>query len=384
MTTQAPTPRRTVDVLPTSPEQHAAFLRNRRHSQGPGTVSFLQHSSWAGVKQDWSSERLGWFDSAGRQTGAALVLYRRFPGSPRSFAYLPEGPVIDWASPDLDRLLEALLSHLTNAGAFAVRMGPPLSLRRWSAATLKEAVGPGRRIGDVVPDTVDPLGAAVAERLREAGWRRCGADAQPRHAFEVPLAGRSRDDVWSGFNQEWRRNVKKASRSRVSAEIADAGLLPVFHALLTVTELRNGFALGRGLEYFQRQYRMLNEEEAGRMRLYVARYGQEVLAAHTMITVGPRVWYQTGGSADHRRDVRPSHALQWRMMRDAIAQGAGVYDMRGVPDTLDPSERSFGLVRWKLGTGGEVAESLGEWDLPLHGTVNRTLHRALRVYLARR
>ncbi|MFF0447381.1 lipid II:glycine glycyltransferase FemX [Streptomyces sp. NPDC004609] len=367
-----------------SPEPHAAFLAERSRSGGPGTVSFLQHGSWAGVKQGWEAERLGWFGAAGHQIGAALVLYRRFPGSPRSFAYIPEGPVIDWASPELDSWLAPLLRHLRLAGAFAVRMGPPLSLRRWGAKTLKAVVGPGRRIGDAVPDRVDPLGATIAERLRETGWRRCDSDAQPRHGFEVPLAGRSLDDVWSGFNQEWRRNIKKAGRAGVSAEVADAGLLPDFHELLKLTELRDGFTLGRGLEYFQRQYRVLNEEEPGRMRLYVARYEAEILAAHTMITAGDRVWYQTGASADHRREVRPSHALQWRMMRDAVAQGARVYDMRGVPDTLDPSDRAFGLMRWKLGTGGEVAESLGEWDLALDGAVNRTLHRALRAYLARR
>ncbi|MGW6454917.1 lipid II:glycine glycyltransferase FemX [Streptomyces sp. NPDC055078] len=384
MTTHARNPQRTMRVVPTSAEHHSGFLRTRHRSGEPGRVSFLQHGSWAGVKADWDSQRLGWFDSAGRQSGAALVLYRRVPGSPRSFAYIPEGPVIDWASPDLDGWLEPLLAHLLDAGAFAVRMGPPLSVRRWSASCLKSVAGPGRRIGDALPDRVDPLGASVAERLRESGWRRCAADAQPRHTFEVPLRGRTLDYVWSGFNQEWRRNIRKSARAGVSVEIADAGRLPDFHRLLKITEQRDGFSLGRSLEYFQRQYQVLNEEEPGRMRLYLARYGDETLAAHTMITAGHRVWYQTGASASHRREVRPSHALQWRMMRDAVAQGAEVYDMRGVPNTLDPSDRSFGLMRWKLGTGGEVAETLGEWDLPLPGALNRALHRALGAYLSRR
>ena len=60
----------------------------------------------------------------------------------------------------------------------------------------------------------------------------------------------------------------------------------------------------------------------GRMRLYLASYQGEVLAAHTMNVVGRRVWYQTGASASHRREVRPSHALQWRMLQDAFKHGA--------------------------------------------------------------
>ncbi|UCM87051.1 aminoacyltransferase [Streptomyces marincola] len=383
------------EVVRLTAAEHLAFLREGAAGAGPcpGRVSFLQTPAWAGVKQGWTGESLGWRDAAGRLRGAALVLYRQLPGSRRSFAYLPEGPVIDWAAPDLGGLLAPLLDHLRGAGAFAVRMGPPLAYRRWSARSLKAATGPGRRVGDLLPDLVEPLGAAVADRLREAGWRRCGEedaggarDAQPRLVFEVPLAGRSVDDLWSGLNQEWRRNVKRAAKAGVSARLSDRSELPLFHDLLGVTERRDGFRLGRSLEYYQRQFAVLNEQQPGSMRLYTAVYAGQVLAAHTLLRSpdGARAWYQTGASADHLREVRPSNALQWRMINDAHQEGAAVYDMRGVPDTLDPGERPFGLLRWKLGTGGEAVEMLGEWELTLSGAVNRTLHRAMQTYLARR
>lgn len=375
---------RSHEVLTTTAEQHLGYLDSL-----PGQASFLQYPSWAAVKAGWKAERLGWFDSSGRQCGAAQVLYRQLPGTRRYFAYLPEGPVVDWADPRLPHLLQPLLDHLRSAGAFAVRMGPPLPYRRWNAATLKEAVGPGRRVGDVLPDLVDPVGAAVADRLRAAGWRRCGeegdsGDAQPRYLFEVPLVSRGLDDLWAGLNQEWRRNIKKAAKADVEPCVGTADYLPEFYRLLQLTERRDGFRLGRSLDYFQRQYRELNGEEPGRMRLYLAWHDGAVLAAHTLIVAGRRAWYQTGASADHRREVRPSNALQWRMLRDAHALGAEVYDMRGVPDVLDPQERPFGLMRWKLGTGGQVVETLGEWELALEGAVNKTLHRAMQRYLARR
>lgn len=154
---------RSYEVLTTTAEQHLGYLDSL-----PGQASFLQYPSWAAVKAGWKAERLGWFDGSGRQCGAAQVLYRQLPGTRRYFAYLPEGPVVDWADPRLPHLLQPLLDHLRSAGAFAVRMGPPLPYRRWHAATLKEAVGPGRRVGDVLPDLVDPVGAAVADRLRAA------------------------------------------------------------------------------------------------------------------------------------------------------------------------------------------------------------------------
>ncbi|MEU5432899.1 peptidoglycan bridge formation glycyltransferase FemA/FemB family protein [Streptomyces sp. NPDC020719] len=364
--------------------EYRSFLAMR------GGVSFLQHPSWAEVKDQWSSERVGWHLDNGELKGAALVLYRQFPGTRKYFAYLPEGPVADWADPEIDRWLGPLLRHLRRAGAFAVRIGPSPAYRRWNAALLKSSTGPGRRIGDVLATEVDPLGTAVAERLRARGWKRCGgdddgdADAQPRFVFQVPLAGRRPDQLWSGLNQEWRRNVRTAKKAGVQVLVGGAAELPEFYRLLRITEERDGFRLGRDLAYYQRQYAVLNNEQPGRMRLYLAVHQGEILAAHTMISTGRRVWYQTGASADHRREVRPSNALQWQMLLDAHALGAEVYDMRGIPSTLDPGDRPFGLLRWKLGTGGQVVETLGEWETPMNGTANHALYRAFQAYLARR
>ncbi|WP_031070780.1 lipid II:glycine glycyltransferase FemX [Streptomyces sp. NRRL S-118] len=372
-------------------ETYRAFLASRDGAAlGAG---FLQCPSWADVKEGWRAQLVGWGPDpqAGRLTGVALVLLRPLPGTRKYFAYLPEGPVADWADPDIDGWLGPLLEHLRGAGAFAVRIGPSPAYRRWDAALLKSLGGPDRRLGDVLASEVDPLGTAVADRLRARGWRRCGGDgsgddgdAQPRHVFHVPLAGRSTEDLWSGLNQEWRRNVRRARKEGVEVVVGSAADLPEFYRLLRITEERDGFRLGRSLSYYERQYAALNAEEPGRMKLYLARHRGEVLAAHTMITVGHRVWYQTGASADHRREVRPSNALQWRMLLDAHALGADVYDMRGVPSTLDPGERAYGLLRWKLGTGGQVVETLGEWERALGGTANQTLHRAFQAYLNRR
>ncbi|MFF4934863.1 lipid II:glycine glycyltransferase FemX [Streptomyces griseofuscus] len=378
---------RAVRLEPVTADTYRAFLASRAGTRLG--ASFLQCPSWAVVKEGWQARLYGW----GRQPhtgdldGVALVLLRQFPGTRKYFAYLPEGPVVDWSAP-MDGWLDALLDRLRAEGAFAVRIGPSLTYRRWDAARLKSSAGPGVRLADVLATEVDPLGTAVAEQLRDRGWRRCGedaaADAQPRHVFRVPLAGLGTDDMWAGLHQAWRRNVRRAHKEGVEVTVGGAADLPEFFRLLRITEERDGFRLGRSLAYYQRQYAALNAEEPGRMRLYLARLHGEVLAAHTMITVGNRIWYQTGASADHRREVRPSNALQWRMMLDAHALGADVYDMRGVSATLDPGERGYGLLRWKLGTGGEVAETLGEWERPLAGMTNQTLYRAFQTYLGRR
>jgi len=364
-----------------SREEHLAFI-NRRPS-----ASFLQCPSWADVKAEWRSESLGWIDDSNTLVGAGLVLYRQLPKIKRFLAYLPEGPILDWTDPDLGRWLDPLLAHLKAQGAFSVKMGPQVMVSRWEADTVKKAIAAGgvSRLRDVPPDWTDPAAATVADRLRALGWQQDdtgGAgfgDVQPRYVFQVPLRDRTLDDILAGFNQLWRRNIKKAQKAGV--EVVQGGFedLPAFHEVYKVTAERDRFT-PRPLAYFERMWKAFANEDPNRLRLYLAKHEGEVLAATTMVTVGEHVWYSYGASANHKREVRPSNAIQWQMICDAHALGAAVYDLRGISDTLDEKDHLFGLIQFKLGTGGQAVEYLGEWDYPL----NKVLHKALDLYMSRR
>lgn len=364
-----------------SREQHLAYL------QSLPSASHCQVPAWADVKNEWRSENLGWFDASGELVGAALVLYRQLPKVKRYLAYLPEGPVINWYAPNLEEWLQPMLAHLKQQGAFTVKMGPPVVIRRWNAAAIKAGIQDPevKRLRDVEASVIEPRAFEVSDKLRRMGWQQAedgGAgfgDVQPRYVFQVPLANRSLDDVLKGFNQLWRRNIKKAEKAGV--EVVQGGYedLPTWQHLYEITAERDKFR-PRPLSYFQRQWTALNSEDPNRMRLYIATHEGEPLAAATMLTVGQHVWYSYGASANHKREVRPSNAMQWRMLRDSYALGAAVYDLRGISDTLDENDHLFGLIQFKVGTGGEAVEYVGEWDFPL----NKVLHKALDIYMSRR
>jgi lipid II:glycine glycyltransferase (peptidoglycan interpeptide bridge formation enzyme) len=364
---------------PVSSAEHRAFVSSR-------SGSFLQLPSWAAVKSEWRHELIGWYDGT-ELVGAGLVLLRRTPVVARYLAYLPEGPVIDWSCYDPADVTRPLLAHLRMRRAFTVKMGPQLVSRRWTAATIKAALAGenATRLGELTADVSYPAAGAVADRLRALGWRQnqsTGAgfgDYQPRYVFQLPLAGRSLDDILGGFNQLWRRNVKKAEKSGVVVSEGTAEDLPAFHALYVETAERDGFQ-PRALSYFERMWRVMRAEDPDRIRLYLASREGELLAATTAVTVGDHVWYSYGASSTKGRDFRGSNAVQWRMITDAHGAGASVYDMRGISDTLDPADHLFGLIQFKLGTGGEAVEYLGEWDYPL----SPLLHKAFELYVARR
>ncbi len=368
--------------------EHLEFVRSRRD------VSFLQVPAWGEVKSDWRPESIGWFRGE-LQVGAALVLYRQLPRVRRSLAYLPEGPSIDWEDEDLAAWIAPLADHLARRRAFGIRMGPPVVVRRWDATSVKEGIADEgvRRLEDLPPRTREATGAAVACQLRRLGWREQlveggFAAGQPRYNFQIPLRDedgkpRTEDDVLRGMNQLWRRNIKKAAKEgvvtrRVAAGDLDAAL-DRFHRLYVHTAGRDHFT-PRPLSYFRTMFRALGAEDPDRIAMFTAEHGDDLVAATVLVQVGGHVWYSYGASSTEKREVRGSNAVQWEMIRHALAQGADVYDLRGITDTLDARDSHVGLIQFKVGTGGEAVEHVGEWDLP----VNRLLYRAFSAYMARR
>lgn len=379
---------RPLTLRPITTEEHRAYLASLP------SASFLQTPGWASVKPEWRSESIGWFDATGAPRGAALVLHRSLPKIGRTLAYLPEGPVIDWADDRLEDWLTPLVAHLKKQGAFAVRIGPPVEVRRWATAQIKDGIADPAitRLTQIPPADRSPAGARVVAQLHEAGWRHQGVDGgfaagQPQFVFQVPLRAEdgtalSEDQVLKGMNQLWRRNIKKAAKEGVEVSRGTREDLAAFHELYRHTAERDSFT-PRPASYFTTMYDALTAdapEQDDRFVLWLARHEGDLVAATIAIRVGEHSWYSYGASSTIKREVRGSNAVQWAMISDAIAHGAAVYDLRGITETLDGDDPHVGLIQFKVGTGGQAVEYAGEWDLP----INRPLYKAFELYMKRR
>ncbi|WP_329557550.1 lipid II:glycine glycyltransferase FemX [Streptomyces sp. NBC_00696] len=378
---------RRLSVEPISSAAHLAFVRAQR------SVSFLQTPAWGSVKTEWRSESLGWYDGC-QLVGAGLVLHRPVPRLDRwTLAYLPEGPVIDWTG-DIDRWLDPLAAYLKAHGAFAIRLGPPMCTDLWGAAQVKEGLAdPGvRRLTDLPAAWADPVGTRVTDRLRDAGWLPQHPEdgfgvGHPQFKYEIPLAGRTEDDLLKGMNQLWRRNIKKAHKAGVEVRVGGAAGtadslgpdLKAFHDLYVHTARRDRFT-PRPLRYFETMFAALRAEDPDRITLYLAHHEGDLVAAAILVRVGAHAWYSYGASSTEKREVRGSNACQWAMIRDALAAGCDVYDLRGITPTLDADDPHVGLVQFKVGTGGQAVRYAGEWDLPLRPLI----YRAFDLYMSRR
>ena len=364
-------------VGPISAAEHLAFVQAQR------SVSFLQTPAWGRVKTEWRSESLGWYDGR-RLVGAGLVLHRPVPRLERyTLAYLAEGPVIDWTG-EIDAWLDPLAARLKAHGAFAIRLGPPVRTNSWSAAQVKEGITDPdtKRLTGMPGRQADPVGARVTSRLRDAGWLPQSPEdgfgaGHPQFKYELPLAGRTEDDLLRGMNQLWRRNIRKAAKEGVEVTVGED--LKAFHDLYVHTAERDRFT-PRPLRYFETMFTAMRAEDPERIRLYLAHHQGDLVAATVLVRVGAHAWYSYGASSTHKREVRGSNACQWAMIRDSLAAGCDVYDLRGITPTLDADDPHVGLIQFKVGTGGQAVRYVGEWDLPLQPVV----YRAFNLYMRRR
>lgn len=356
-------------IVTISPEQASEQLSHSGH------VPLEQLPGWA-LTSAWRHRWLGFFDGD-RLVAATLVLERHLPRLPWFLAYLPEGPLLEGTllegSPpeglrvdDLDRLAD----HLRHQGAFMVKIGPRLVTRRWSAGTIRAALGKAtggaQRWRDLAPDAIGP-GVDLVAPLEASGWLRYeapgpgfGGTYQPRHGFELDLRGRDADALLAGMNPQWRRNVRKAAKAGVTVSDEGAAGLDDFHRLLQASGSRRGFPT-RERAWFSTLWSAMDRPGSS-PHLFVARHQGQAVGAMLAVRHADRLSYTHGGSSDRGRDLRASNALLWCMTQHALASGADLLDLRGASDGLTADAPEVGLSGFKAGLGADAVEYLGEWD----------------------
>lgn len=316
---------------------------------------FLQTWEWGELKREtgWVPHRLLVPGPDGAPVGAASVLERRLPGL-GPLHYVPRGPIVDWADADaVTRTLRAIADLGRQRRAVACKLDPG------------------------VPVSHPSCGAQLAAH----GWRQHASGpnfegVQPRFHMQLPLAGRTADDLLAGMHPKTRYNIRLAERRGVRVRPGTAADLAVFYALLQETAHRDGF-LVRSLGYFQGMWRHCLEPGLG--WLLLAEADGQCLAGAIVFCVGRMAWYLYGASSSQQRELMPAYAVQWDAILRALQAGCHTYDFRGVSGDLDPDNPLHGLFRFKRGFGAQLVELVGEWDRPYRPTAYWAAERALPV-----
>ena len=346
-----------------SKEDHQAFI-----SSLP-SASFLQLPAWGAVKSDWKSKSLGIFENSSL-IGVALLLKRSLPKVGKSFGYIPEGPIFLQQYSINTEILNALEAMAKSEQIFLLRVGPAIPFRDWDSEIIKSALASDQASSLLRTKSTQEYedGRTAIASFEKSDWRAVVSESgfsegQPNFVFQLDLRNQSEETLLADFNQLWRRNIKKADKEGVEVFRGSRHDLADFHKVYLETAKRDNF-IPRPLSYFERMWEQLNHDETY-LKLFLAKWQGQIIASTIAIQVGNHYWYSYGASSAFGREARGSNAIQWVMMKDALASRAACYDLRGITPTLDPNDSHVGLIQFKVGTGGYARQLVGEWEKPI-------------------
>ena len=352
-----------IEIRAISQETHWNFISEL------SSASFLQLPEWGAVKTDWKNKSLGIYEGVSL-IGVALLLTRPLPIVGKSFGYIPEGPIFSPNHSHKGRVFAALEEFAKQEQIFLLRIGPAIAFRDWEPEVIKAALASveASSLLNTKATAEYESGRSLIESLTNAGWRAVVSESgfsegQPNFVFQLSLAGQDEESLLAGFNQQWRRNIKKAEKEGVEVIRGGREELADFHKVYLETAKRDNF-IPRPVRYFERMWDELNRNEI-HLKLFLAKWQGQVIASTIAIQVGEHYWYSYGASSAFGREARGSNAVQWEMMKDALASGATCYDLRGITPTLDPNDSHVGLIQFKVGTGGYARQLVGEWEKPI-------------------
>lgn len=299
------------------------------------TSGFLQSFFWSDFKRSigWETYKIG-MKKDGELIGGAVIMKFHFSKT-KNFLYIPEGPVLDYKSPDAEEIFHALISEID---AVANLTGDDL--------TTHLRIEP-RLSGDNVP--------TFFKKFRKAPY-----NMEPRHTRMLNLDV-SEEELLAKMKPKGRYNIKIAQREKVSVRTVELHkkTAELFMEVYEPTTERNKFE-GKNLKYFQRLFEHLHATQSG--ALFIAEYNKKILAAALVILYGNRVTYFFGGSSNKDRNKMAPYLLHWEIARYAKAHVYKWYDFWGVAPPNAKDHGWKGLTQFKEKFGGEFFEYTGAYD----------------------
>jgi len=216
--------------------------------------------------------------------------------------------------------------------------------------------------------------------------KKSAVDMQPRDILILDIA-KSEDEILAGMKQKTRYNVKLSQKRDVSVKVISNFQFPIskryigeFFRLLKITTKRDKIT-----SHPENYYRKMFETIPGDiLKLYIAEYNGNIIAANLVLFFGKTATYMHGASDNDHRSVMAPYILQWQAIRDAKKAGCTQYDLGGVGGgTVDNSWT--GITKFKTGFAPDAqpVQFPGCYDIilkPAKYNFYRTLQRIKRIF----
>jgi peptidoglycan pentaglycine glycine transferase (the second and third glycine) len=370
-------------------------------------------------------------EDQGKAFAATPICLNRIHHTNFNYAYAQRGFLLDY---DNQQLLEEfhtqLLVYLNSKAVLYLKIDPYI---------LYQQHDPN---GEIVEGGFN--NQKVIDSLIHLGYKHQGftigmpADCQVRWMFVLSLENLDEEKILKQMDQQTRWSVNKTIKTGIETKQLEYNELPIFEQIMTKTAARRGFTK-KSLEYYQSMYQMYDPEKAKFIISYInkkefllkaktendklnqqiadlknnSQYSanstkemnrikalNEIIVANEkrihriseekediiplsvalFIVNGNEIVYYLSGTDEKYREYLGPYAIQWAMIKYALAHQIRTYNFYGMTGDFSPKADDYGVYKFKKGFGGTVEELIGDFIYPVKPTAYRlySLYRKLK------
>lgn len=270
------------------------------------------------------------------------ITLHKIPLTNKYVGYLPKGP-----TPDTD-LADALESIGRENHCIYIKTEPHITKQQAQDEDM----------------TVDPR------------FRQSTNEYFTKHNFVIDLT-KPMEDIQKGFNEQTRRNVKKAQEYEQTgllkiAEHTDDKGFETYLKLYFETTKRQKYH-GHNPFYHRMAWETMRKNNMA--RILIASTHNQPLTAWMLYNFNSTLYYPYGGSSPDYPGLRASNLVALRAIELGKKLGLRSFDMWGaLGEDAKESHPWFGFHRFKKGYGGKLEEYIGTYDLVIPSPANFLLY----------
>ncbi|MBI2356029.1 MAG: peptidoglycan bridge formation glycyltransferase FemA/FemB family protein [Candidatus Doudnabacteria bacterium] len=184
-------------------------------------------------------------------------------------------------------------------------------------------------------------------------------EVQPKHNWMLNMEGKTPEQLLMEMKPKTRYNINLAQRKGVTVrEGRKEDLLEVWKLFLE-TATRNKFSLHPQNYYWQ----MLESLPPKHLKILIAEYKGQMLAAMLVTLFSDAATYLHGGSGNQMKEAMAPYLLHWEAINLAKDLGYKLYDFGGVAPAEKQDHSWAGVSRFKKSFGGFGVDYPGAYDL---------------------
>ena len=273
--------------------------------------------------------------------------------------YVPHGPLLNWQNRSLvQKTFDLLKNYSSLHKAIYIKSDPQFVVARGLESDVQNR---------------NDTSFNLQEDLTTSGWKYSNQQIQFKNSFWIDLS-LSEEDLLARMKQKTRYNIRLSQKKGVIVRSGNIADLELVYAMYAATSLRDGFII-RPKEYYFFLWQTFME--AGMALPLIAEVDNKPIGGLFLFYFNQKAYYLYGMSLDTHREMMPNYLLQWEAMRLGKSLGCKIYDLWGAPDIFDPSDRMWGVYKFKEGLGGEVIKTIGAYDYPTSKLAYTIIQEAL-------